>query len=59
VVALTQQNFEEVTELLADIYVRKSIPFQIQTLRVHPTHDAPQASLARSCCVDTAGGWMA
>ena len=59
VVALAQQNLEEVSELLAEIYIRKSIPFHIQILHVHPTHNAPQATLARSCCVDTAGSWMA
>ncbi len=60
VVALVQQNFEEVSELLAEIYIRKSIPFYIQTLQVHPAHNAPRATLqAHSCCVDTAGGWTA
>ena len=38
VVALAQQNLDEVSALLADIYIRKSIPFRIQTLRVHPTN---------------------
>jgi homoserine kinase len=62
VVALAQQNLDEVSALLADIYIRKSIPFRMQTLRVHPTHTTakPEARLqARSCCVESAGGWKA
>jgi homoserine kinase len=60
VVALAQQNLEEVTGLLKEIYIRKSIPFRIQTLRVHPTNVKAQAALqARSCCVESAGGWKA
>ncbi len=58
VVALAQQNLDEVSALLAEIYIRKSIPFHIQTLKVHPADSAPQSSLpARSWCLETAGGW--
>jgi homoserine kinase len=60
VVALAQQDLDEVSTLLADIYIRKSIPCRIQTLQVHPTHvvGKSQAMLqARSHCVETSGGW--
>jgi len=60
VVALAQQDLEEVSALLADIYIRKSIPCRIQTLQVHPTHvvGKSQSMLqARSHCVETSGGW--
>jgi homoserine kinase len=60
IVALAQQNLDEISTLLADIYTRKSIPFRIQTLLAHPTHapGKPQAALqARSCCAETSGGW--
>ncbi len=58
VVALAQHNLEEVSALLAEIYIRKSIPFHIQTLKVHPTDSAPQSRPpARSWCVETAGSW--
>lgn len=58
VVALAQQNLDEVSALLAEIYIRESIPFHIQTLKVHPADSAPQSSLpARSWCLETAGGW--
>jgi homoserine kinase len=62
VVALAERDLDEVSALLADIYVRKSIPFRIQTLRVHPTNKPaqPQAHLhARSCCAEASGGWKA
>jgi homoserine kinase len=58
IVALAQQNLGEITGLLSEIYIRKSIPFQIQTLSVHPTH-GKAALQARSCCVESAGGWKA
>jgi homoserine kinase len=45
VVALAEQNFEAVSKLLAEIYIRKSIPFHIQTLKVHPTHSASPTCL--------------
>ncbi len=58
VVALVQENLDAVSALLAEIYIRKSIPFRIQTLKVHPADSAPQTSLpARSWCVETAGSW--
>ncbi len=58
VVALAQENLDEVSALLGEIYIRKSIPFRIQTLKVHPTDSAPQTSLqARPWCVETAGSW--
>jgi len=58
VVALAEQHLDEVSALLAEIYIRKSIPFHIQTLKVHPADSAPQSSLpARSWCLETAGGW--
>jgi homoserine kinase len=57
VVALAQQNLDEVSSLLAEIYVRKSIPFRIQTLKVHPAHSVAPASLeARNRCVESAAG---
>jgi homoserine kinase len=56
IVAMAQQHLDEITELLADIYIRKSIPFRIRTLLVHPTHGKPVLQ-ARSCCVDSAAGW--
>ena len=62
VVALAERDLDEVSALLADIYIRKSIPFRIQTLRVHPTNKPaqPQAHLnARSCCAEASGGWKA
>jgi homoserine kinase len=58
VVALAQQNLDEVRALLADIYVRKSIAFRIQTLLVHPTYGVKNVQ-AKSCCVEAAGGWKA
>jgi homoserine kinase len=59
IVALAQQDLDEVSALLADIFVRKSIPFRLQKLLVHPTDGKPQAALqARSCCAE-AGGWKA
>jgi homoserine kinase len=59
VVALAQENLDEVSALLADIYIRKSIPYRIQTLRVHPTHDTGKSQLLEACsfCVETTGGW--
>ncbi len=60
VVALAQQNLDEVSELLADIYIRKSIPFRIRTLQVHPTNapgKLPGHLQARSCCVESASSW--
>jgi homoserine kinase len=62
IVALAQQNLDEVTALLADIFIRKSIPFHIQTLRVHPTNSGATSQVnlqARSCCVESASGWKA
>lgn len=58
VVAFAQQNLDEVSAQLAEIYIRKSIPFRIQTLRVHPTHSVETAQTrpqARSCCVESSG----
>jgi homoserine kinase len=60
VVALAQQDLDEVSALLAEIYIRKSIPFCIQTLKVHTSDSAPQTHVptrARSWCLETAGGW--
>jgi homoserine kinase len=58
IVAMAQQHLDEISALLADIFIRKSIPFRIQTLLVHPTHG--KASLqARSCCAESAAGWKA
>ena len=60
IVALAQQNLDEVSALLAEIFIRKSIPFRIQTLLAHPTQGKQATSLqARSCCADTVGGWKA
>ncbi len=60
IVALAQQNLDEVSALLAEIFIRKSIPFRIQTLLAHPTQGKQPAALqARSCCADTVGGWKA
>jgi homoserine kinase len=58
VVALAQQNLDEVRSLLAEIYIRKSIPFRMQTLLVHPTYGVKNVQ-AKSCCVDAGGGWKA
>ncbi len=58
VVALVQENHDGVSALLSEIYIRKSIPFRIQTLKVHPADSLPRPSLpARSWCVETAGSW--
>jgi homoserine kinase len=58
VVALAQQNLDEIRALLTEIYIRKSIPFRIQTLKVHPADSATQqTSPARPWCVETAGTW--
>lgn len=59
VIALAEQNLDEVSALMAEIYIRKSIPFRIQTLKVHPTHSLAQAQAspqARSCCAESSGG---
>ena len=58
IVAMAQQHIDEITALLSAIYIRKSIPFKIRTLQVHPTH-GKQAALARTCCVESATGWKA
>jgi homoserine kinase len=58
IVAMAQQHLDEISALLADIYIRKSIPFRVQTLQVHPTH-GKQPVQARSCCVESAGSWKA
>ena len=58
IVALAQQHLDEISDLLADIYIRKSIPFRIQTLQVHPTQSVGKAQ-ARSYCVEAFGGWKA
>jgi homoserine kinase len=58
IVALAQHNLDQVSALLADIYIRKSIPCRVQTLLVHPTHAVanPQSPLpARTCLVEPAG----
>ena len=59
VVALAQQNLDEVSALLEDIYIRKSIAYRIQTLQVHPTNGAAKSPTlaARSHCVETSSGW--
>jgi homoserine kinase len=62
IVAMAQQNLDEVSALLSEIYIRKSIPFHIQTLQVHPTHAAGslQSSLqAHSCCAENSLSWKA
>jgi len=62
VIALAERNLDEISELLAGIYIRKSIPYRIQTLRVHPTHSSAQSQAilhARSCCAEASGGWKA
>ena len=61
VIALAEQNLDEVRELLAAIYIRKSIPFRIQTLRVHPTHNSQSQAIqqARGCCAEAGSGWKA
>jgi homoserine kinase len=62
IVALAQENLDQVGALLAEIYTRKSIPCRIQTLLVHPTNSAanPQPPVPpRTCCMETAGGWKA
>ena len=59
IVALAQHNLDQVSALLADIYIRKSIPCRVQTLLVHPTNGPanPQPGLpARTCLVEPAGG---
>jgi homoserine kinase len=61
VIALAERNLDEISAMLAEIYIRKSIPFRIQTLRVHPTHNPAQSQAilhARSCCAE-ASGWKA
>lgn len=55
IVALAQQNLDEIEALLGDIFVRKGMPFRIQTLLAHPTNGKP-SSPARSCCAE-AGSW--
>jgi homoserine kinase len=60
VVAFAQQDLDEISALMAEIYTRKSIPFRMQTLKVHPTHvqGKPRVILqARSCCAEASGGW--
>jgi homoserine kinase len=58
VVAFAQQNLDEISALLGEIYTRKSIPFHVQTLKVHPADSLAQSALpARSWCVETAGSW--
>ena len=62
IVALAQHNLDQVSALLAGIYIRKSIPCRVQTLLVHPTHGPanPQPGLpARTCLVEPAGGCKA
>jgi homoserine kinase len=59
IVAMAQQHLDEISALLADIYIRKSIPFRIQTLQVHPTHGKQSALQARTCCVESASTWRA
>jgi homoserine kinase len=62
IVALAQQHLEEISAMLEEIFIRKSIPCRIQILRAHPTHapgQAQSAMLARSCCVETSGDWKA
>ena len=58
IVAMAQQHLDEISALLEDIYTRKSIPCRVQTLMVHPTHGVGKLH-ARSCCVETSGGWSA
>jgi homoserine kinase len=58
IVAMAQQHLDEITELLSNIYIRKSIPFCVRTLQVHPTH-GKAAVQARTCCVESAGSWSA
>jgi homoserine kinase len=58
IVAMAQQHLDEISALLADIFIRKSIPFRIQTLLVHPTHGKTSLQ-ARSCCAESAAGWKA
>jgi hypothetical protein len=41
---MAQYDLDEVSELLAEIYTRKSIPFRIQTLLVHPTNGKAEAA---------------
>jgi homoserine kinase len=57
VVALAQDNLDEVSALLAEIYIRKSIPFRIQILRVHPTHtvEKSQTRLRARNCFEASG----
>ncbi|PSH05307.1 MAG: homoserine kinase [Acidobacteria bacterium] len=62
VVAFAQQNLDEISALLSDIYVRKSIPFRIQTLHVHPPHGSggrPATMHSRHRCTETSGSWKA
>jgi homoserine kinase len=58
IVAFAQENLNEVSALLGEIFIRKSIPFHVQTLKVHPADNSPVSSLpARSWCIETAGTW--
>ena len=59
IVAMAQQHLDEITALLSEIYIRKSIPFRIRTLQVHPTHGKQSALHARTCCVESSTGWPA
>jgi len=58
IVAMAQQHIDEISALLSDIYIRKSIPFKIRTLQVHPTH-GKQPVRARSYCAESAASWKA
>jgi homoserine kinase len=58
ILAMAQQHLDEISAMLEEIYIRKSIPCQVRVLQVHPTHGKP-ANLQRTYCVDTAAAWHA